>query len=77
MARKTGQEEKVEVVLPRAGEKEDPNAFVSINGVGYRIGKGKRSQVPPEVAEELERSERARDVMDAHKAKRLQEAGKS
>ena len=55
---------RVEITLPRPGEREDPNLFVGINGVSYLLPKGKRSSVPPEVAEELHRSERARDRLD-------------
>lgn len=56
--------ERVEISLPRPGEREDPNLFVGINGVSYLLPRGKRSSVPPEVAAELRRSERARDRLD-------------
>ena len=55
---------RVEITLPRAGDREDPNLFVGVNGVSYLLPKGKRSSVPPEVAAELERAERARDRLE-------------
>ena len=59
------QEERVAVKLPRAGEREDPNLFVGINGLNYLLPRGKSSLVPPAVAAEIRRAERARDALDA------------
>ena len=59
------QEERVAVNLPRAGEREDPNLFVGINGLNYLLPRGKSSLVPPAVAAEIRRAERARDALDA------------
>ena len=56
---------RIEVSVPRGAEREDPNLFVGINGMSYLLPKGKKSQVPPEVAWEIERSESARDALDA------------
>lgn len=56
--------ERVEVLIPRGGEREDPNLFVGVNGVGYLLPRGKKSRVPAFVAAEIARSERARDAMD-------------
>ena len=47
---------KIEVFVPRGSDREDPNLFVGINGVNYLIPRGKKSEVPKEVAEELERA---------------------
>ena len=55
---------RIEVSIPRAGEREDPNLFVAINGMSYLLPRGKKSSVPPEVAREIARSERARDALD-------------
>ena len=55
---------RVEVSVPRGAEREDPNLFVAINGVSYLLPKGKKSSVPRAVAEEIARSERARDRLD-------------
>ena len=56
---------RVEVSVPRGAEREDPNLFVGINGVNYLLPRGRKSSVPPEVAAEIARSERARDALDA------------
>ena len=55
---------RVELSIPRGAEREDPNLFVAINGVSYLLPKGKKSSVPRAVAEEIARSERARDRLD-------------
>lgn len=53
--------EKVKVTIPRAKGHEDPNLFVCINGMAYLIPKGKTSEVPPEVAYEIERARGAEE----------------
>ena len=58
-------EERVEISVPRGGEREDPNLFVGLNGVNYLLPRGKKSSVPRAVAAEIARSERARDALDA------------
>ena len=63
--KKINSDERVEVAIPRGGEREDPNLFVGVNGVGYLLPRGKKSRVPVCVAEELQRSERARDEREA------------
>ena len=55
---------RVEVSIPRGGDREDPNLFVAINGMSYLLPRGKKSLVPPEVAAEIARAERARDALD-------------
>ena len=65
MATKKLNDGRVELSIPRGGEREDPNLFVGVNGVGYLLPRGRKSRVPVEVAEELARSERARDALDA------------
>ena len=55
-----------EIFIPRAGAKEDPNLFVSVNGKNFLIPKGKKSKVPPEIAEEIRRANEAEEMMDAH-----------
>ena len=57
-------DERVEVLIPRGGEREDPNLFVGINGLNYLLPKGRRSQVPPAVAAEIARAEHAREALD-------------
>jgi hypothetical protein len=55
--------ERVKVTIPRARPDEDPNLFIGVNGVNYILPKGKTSEVPPEVAYEIERSQAAVDFM--------------
>lgn len=54
--------ERVEIYIPRSGDREDPNLFVAVNGVNYLLPKGKKSMVPKFVAEEIERSNRATEI---------------
>lgn len=54
-----------EIFIPRAGAKEDPNLFVSVNGKNFLFPKGKKSKVPRYIADEIRRSERARDAFEA------------
>lgn len=61
---KENMEQRVEVNIPRAGDREDPNLFVAVNGINYLLPRGKKSSVPLCVAMELERAERARDALD-------------
>ena len=57
----------VEIFIPRGSNaNDDPNMFVSINGVNYLLPRGKKSLVPVEVAEEIERSARAQGILDEH-----------
>ena len=65
MASTKPNDERVEVSVPRGAEREDPNLFVGLNGVNYLLPRGKKSSVPAAVAEEIARSERARDALDA------------
>ena len=65
MAAKMKKTDRVTVLVPRGGDREDPNLFVAVNGVNYLLPRGRRSEVPRAVAAELERAEAARDAMDA------------
>ena len=56
------EENRVEVFIPRASDREDPNLFVGINGVNYLLPRGKKSMVPAAVAAEIERSMKAADT---------------
>ena len=55
---------RVELSVPRGPERGDPNVFIGINGMSYLLPRGKTSSVPPEVAAEFCRAERARDRLD-------------
>ncbi len=56
--------ERVEVYIPRAGGNEEPNLFVSVNGVNYLLPRGRKSMVPRAVAWEVDRAMEAQDVLD-------------
>lgn len=70
------QDNRVEVYIPRAQANEDPNLFVSVNGVSYLLPRGKRSLVPHHIAEEIKRSEKAQEAWDAMSAAMAEEASK-
>lgn len=65
-------EERVEVFIPRGSANDDPNLFVSVNGVNYLLPRGKKSLVPPHIAEEIERSKKAQDRVDENIEKMLE-----
>ena len=59
------QEARVEIFIPKGNANDEPNLFVSVNGVNYLLPKGKKSSVPPEVAYEVNRSIEAQERLDA------------
>lgn len=65
-------EERVEVFIPRGAANDDPNLFVSVNGVNYLLPRGKKSLVPAHIAEEIERSKKAQDRVDENIDKMLE-----
>jgi ribosomal protein L9 len=71
----TVMEDRVEVFVPKGYANDDPNLFVSVNGVNYLLPKGKKSQVPAHVAAEIERSKRAAEKQD-EKMEQMLEASK-
>ncbi|MBE6946180.1 MAG: hypothetical protein E7459_08850 [Ruminococcaceae bacterium] len=52
----------VRIRLPKAHEGQEQEAFVGVNGVGYRIRKGVDVEVPEAVAEVLRNAESAADA---------------
>ena len=56
-------DKRIEVFIPRGGDRADPNLFVGINGVNYLLPRGKKSMVPPAVAEEIARGEKAAEQL--------------
>lgn len=64
---KSVKSQRVKLYVPRGASNEDPNFFISVNGVNYLLPRGEESLVPPCVAREYERAERARRVMDKNK----------
>ena len=55
-------EDRVEIFVPKGYTGDEPNVFVSVNGVNYLLPRGKKSMVPKFVAEEIRRSEKAADI---------------
>ena len=66
-------EERVEIFVPKGYTGDEPNVFVSVNGVNYLLPRGKKSMVPPEVAREFRRSQAAQETLDKRIEKLLEE----
>lgn len=60
----TVKDDRVEVFVPKGYANDEPNLFVSVNGVNYLLPKGKKSLVPAYVAAEVERSKEAQNKLD-------------
>ena len=56
----------VSVFIPKGAAHEDPNFFVSVNGVNYILPRGKTSKVPPHIAAEIERANKAAEIQDSN-----------
>ena len=63
---KSATSERVCVTVPRGHAGEEPYLFVSVGGVKYLLPRGETSSVPPEVAYEIARADRARARADRH-----------
>ena len=68
------EEERVEVFIPRGQANDDPNFFVSVNGVNFLLPKGKKSMVPKYVAEEISRAFEAQELYEQKKEELLEAA---
>lgn len=60
------EDEKVELFIPKGYANDEPNQQIIVNGVVYLLPKGKTSLVPPHVAAEFHRSQKAQQARDAH-----------
>ena len=69
-------DERVDLYIPKGAANDEPNLFISVNGVGYLLPKGKTSKVPPHVKAEYERSVAAQNKMDEHVDELLEAANK-
>ena len=58
------EDKRVSVFIPRGLSNEDPNLFVSVNGVNFLLPKGKESLVPEFVAKEIQRAAEAKEGAD-------------
>ena len=61
---KAPKDNRVEVFIEKGYANDDPNLFVSVNGVNYLLPRGKKSTVPDFVAEEFYRSQKAQERLD-------------
>ena len=62
-------DERVEIFIPRASDREDPNLFAAVNGVNYLLPRGQKSRVPHEVAEEIHRAWEAEEIRTRNEEK--------
>lgn len=72
---KAPKENRVELFVPKGYANDDPNFFISINGVNYVLPRGKTSLVPDFVKAEYDRSVRAAQMQD-EKVEQMLEASK-
>ena len=71
-ATETPKDDRVEVFIPKGYANDEPNLFVSVNGVNYLLPKGKKSLVPAHIAAEIERSKKAAEKQDENIDKMLE-----
>ena len=62
-------DERVEIFIPRASDREDPNLFAAVNGVNYLLPRGQKSRVPHEVAAEIHRAWEAEEIRTRNEEK--------
>jgi hypothetical protein len=56
--------DRIAVTVPSGHAGEEPYLFVSVGGINYLLPRGETSAVPPEVAYEIARADRARGRAD-------------
>lgn len=64
-AETAAEDEREEIFIPKSSG--EVNLLVSINGKNYLLPRGKTSKVPPEVAYEIRRAQRAVTIQDESK----------
>lgn len=72
---KASNDNRVELFVPKGYANDDPNFFISVNGVNYILPRGKKSMVPDFVADEYHRSVKAQEKLD-ETIEQMQEASK-
>lgn len=72
--KETNKEEREDIFIPKGYANDDPNLFVSVNGKNYLLPKGKTSNVPVHVAQEIKRSLKAQEIQDENNEKLLEKA---
>lgn len=58
------EEKRMEIFVPRGAANEEPNVFISVNGVNFLLPRGKKSMVPREIGEEYLRAQAAQDALE-------------
>lgn len=53
--------ERVELFIPRTGNRDETDVYVSVNGTSYLIPRGQTCSVPKPVYDEYMRGERAKE----------------
>ena len=71
----TVKEKYVDLFIPKGYANEDPNDFISVNGVNYILPRGKTSKVPAHVKAEYDRAVAAESAQD-EKIEELKEKAK-
>ena len=67
-------ENRRDVFIEKGQVNDEPNQYVSVNGKNYLLPKGETSRVPEHIADEIERSRRARRRQDKNAEKLLEKA---
>ena len=67
-------EKRVPLYIPRGASNEEATLLISVNGVNYLLPKGKESMVPPHIAAEYHRAEKAKERLDRSRDRLLRTA---
>lgn len=68
--------ERVDIYVPRGAANDEPDMFISVNGVNYLLPKGQTHNVPKAVADEFYRSLAAQEELDKKMQAMLDEANR-
>ena len=52
------------IFIPKGDKNEENFLYIAVNGKAYQVPRGQTVQVPPEIAYEIRRAERAREKQD-------------
>lgn len=66
--------ERVDIYVPRGSANDEPDMFISVNGVNYLLPKGQTHNVPKAVADEFYRSLAAQEELDKKMQAMIDEA---
>ena len=68
--------ERVDIYVPRGSANDEPDMFISVNGVNYLLPKGQTHNVPKAVADEFYRSLAAQEELDKKMQAMIDEANR-